>query len=126
MGPMALAAPVRTAALLERAAELDALDAAHDAARRSGGRLVLVAGEAGVGKTALLRHFCVERATGARILWGDCDGLLTRSPLGPVADIAGVTRGELADLVADGAPPHPVAAALLRVLAGHDTTIVVF
>ena len=55
----------------------------------------------------------------ARILWGDCDALFTLSPLGPVADIAAVTGGELASLVADGAPAYDVAAALLQELSGQ-------
>src|SRR5687767_5444051 len=112
--------------LLERAADLDALDAAFDAATGSGGRLMLVAGEAGVGKTVLLRRFCARHAGTARVLWGDCDGLFTLSPLGPLVDISAVTGGELADLVADGAPPHAVAAAALRDLAGRIPAIVVF
>ena len=87
---------------------------------------MLVAGEAGVGKTVLLRRFCARHAGTARILWGECDGLFTLSPLGPLVDIAEVTGGELADLVADGAPPHAVAAAVLRDLAGRVPAIVVF
>ena len=114
------------ATLLERAADLDALDAAFDAATGSGGRLMLIAGEAGVGKTVLLRRFCTRHAGTARILWGDCDGLFTLSPLGPLVDISAVTGGELADLVADGAPPHAVAAAALRDLAGRVPAILVF
>ena len=106
--------------LLERASQLDALDTAFAA----GGRLVLVAGEAGVGKTVLLRRFCERHA--ARVLWGDCDALFTLSPLGPLVDIAAVTGGELEALVADGAPAHAVASALLRELAGREPTIVVF
>ncbi len=112
--------------LLERAADLEALDAAFDAATNSGGRLMLVAGEAGVGKTVLLRRFCARHAGTARILWGECDGLFTLSPLGPLVDISAVTGGELADLVADGAPPHAVAAAVLRDLAGRVPAILVF
>jgi len=45
---MAITAPDRTA-LLERDGPLAALDAAFAGAAASGGRLVLVAGEAGVG-----------------------------------------------------------------------------
>ena len=74
----------------------------------------------------LLRRFCARHAGTARILWGECDGLFTLSPLGPLVDIAEVTGGELADLVADGAPPHAVAAAVLRDLAGRLPAIVVF
>src|ERR1700759_411700 len=105
--------------LLERKAEFERL---QDAAAH-GGRLVLVAGEAGVGKTVLLRRFC--EAQGARVLWGDCDALFTLSPLGPLVDIARTTGGELSRLVLDGAPPHAVTSALLRQLA-DEPSIVVF
>jgi ABC-type transport system involved in cytochrome c biogenesis ATPase subunit len=43
--------------LLEREDELDALRSARDAGLAGDGCLVFVAGEAGVGKTALLRRF---------------------------------------------------------------------
>src|ERR1700754_1201003 len=106
--------------LLERGNELEALERALGT---GGGRLVLVAGEAGVGKTALLQRFCAGRA---RVLWGECDALFTRSPLGPLVDIAPAVGGELPSLVAEGAPAHALAAALLRALNGRDPAIVVF
>ena len=59
------------------------------------------------------------------MLWGDCDALFTRSPLGPLTDVAAETGGELADLVEAGAAPHAVAAALLRELTRRDPAIVV-
>ena len=52
------------------------------------GRLALVSGEAGVGKTALARHFCDGRRDEARVLWGACDALHTPRPLGPLLDVA--------------------------------------
>ncbi len=122
---MAIAAAHRDAALLERDVALAALEAAAAGVTDTGGRLVLIAGEAGVGKTVLVRRFCELHGDAARILWGDCDGLFTLSPLGPVADIAAVTGGELASLVADGAPAYDVAAALLQELSGRRPAIVV-
>ncbi len=105
--------------LLERSEALGVLEAACAA----GGRLVLVAGEAGVGKTVLLRRFCERQP--ARVLWGDCDALFTLSPLGPLVDISALTGGELERRVAGGEPPHAVAAALLRELA-REPAVVVF
>ena len=62
--------------LLERASFLQMLASHADEARRREGRLVLVSGESGIGKTAHLEEF-QRRTTGARWLWGGCDGLLS-------------------------------------------------
>jgi tRNA A37 threonylcarbamoyladenosine biosynthesis protein TsaE len=57
--------------LLERTDQLSALADALDAviAARAGA-VVFVGGEAGAGKTALLRAFCDGRGESTRILWG--------------------------------------------------------
>ena len=112
--------------LLERSDHLSSLaDSLDDMISASAGRLVLVGGEAGVGKTVLLREFCDRKRESARILWGACDGLLTPGPLGPLFDLAEVTRGELEELVSAGARPHEVTAALMRELAGGRATVLV-
>jgi DNA-binding CsgD family transcriptional regulator len=112
--------------LLERAGELSILGEGLDAVQRSSrGRVVFIGGEAGVGKTALLRRFCDDRAGGARILRGACDALFTPRPLGPFVDIAERTGGELEQLVETGAKPYEVAAALMRELRTRSPTIVV-
>ncbi len=70
--------PTEPEALLERSDQLTVLTDALDAViAGSVGRLVLIGGEAGVGKTALLREFCDSKATTARVLWGTCEPLLT-------------------------------------------------
>src|SRR5437764_11537239 len=70
--------------LLERSDQLDALEAAlDDVVGGSRGRLTLVAGEAGAGKTVLIQRFCDAHSDTARVLWGACDALLTPGPLGP-------------------------------------------
>jgi AAA ATPase-like protein len=73
--------------LIEREAPLRALDGALREAVQAGGRVVLVAGEAGIGKTSLLRAF-VSGARGATVWWGECDALETPHPLAPLHDIA--------------------------------------
>ena len=67
--------------LLERSSFLDALAGYAVEARHGSGRLVLVSGESGIGKTALVEAFQAQ-LHGARWLWGACDGLLTPRPLG--------------------------------------------
>lgn len=88
--------------LLERASFLRMLGAYAGEARGGEGRLVLVSGEAGIGKTVLLEAF-ERRTRGDRWLWGACDGLLMPRPLGPLFDIAAQAGGELAALCRDGA-----------------------
>jgi DNA-binding NarL/FixJ family response regulator len=111
--------------LLERANELEALASALAAVTETGrGRLVLVAGEAGIGKTALLHAFSAG-LPGVRVLSGACEALHTARPLGPLLDVAAETRGELADLVEGGAGPSDVLTALLDELRRSPPTVVV-
>jgi DNA-binding CsgD family transcriptional regulator len=122
---MAESATTPTVELLERSAELEALDGHLAAVRAQGrGRLVLVAGEAGIGKTALVRAFC-ERARPSRVLWGACDALFTPRPLGPFVDIADDAGGELAAVVAEGAAAGALLAALTRSLRAQPPDVVV-
>jgi DNA-binding CsgD family transcriptional regulator/tetratricopeptide (TPR) repeat protein len=122
---LAEASPV-SSELLERAQELATLDACLRAVQRSSrGQLVLVSGEAGVGKTALLRRFCAERHDSARILWGGCDPLFTPRPLGPLLAVAEGAGGELEEIVASGVMPHEVVAALGRELRQRAPTVFV-
>ena len=46
---------------------------------RCNGRLVLLSGESGMGKTVLLEAF-QQRMPGARWLWGGCERLMTPRP----------------------------------------------
>ena len=104
--------------LLERGGALAALAGLlEDVGATGHGRLVLVRGEAGVGKTALVRRFC-DDAAADRVLWGACDPLYTPRPLGPFLDIAHTTGGELERAATGGVKPYEVAAALMRELEG--------
>ena len=112
--------------LLERAAELAALEARlAEVEQTSQGRLVLVHGEAGIGKTALLRRFCDGLTASVRLLWASCDPLFAPRPLGPLLDIARSTGGELRRAVARPAKPHDVAAALMGELESRPPTVLV-
>jgi DNA-binding CsgD family transcriptional regulator len=90
------------------------------------GRLVLLAGEAGAGKTALVHAFCAEHAGALRVLSGACDALYTPRPLGPLADVAAQTGGALEELVETGARPDQILLALLEELRGPRPTLLVF
>jgi DNA-binding CsgD family transcriptional regulator/tetratricopeptide (TPR) repeat protein len=112
--------------LLERSQHLTALAealAATLATRR--GILVLLGGEAGGGKTTLLRRFCATCEPVDHVMWGSCDPLFTPRPLGPFRDIAQETGGELHDLVAAGAKPYQIAATITRTAQASRGTIIV-
>jgi DNA-binding CsgD family transcriptional regulator/tetratricopeptide (TPR) repeat protein len=112
---------------LERADDLSVLmDALAGVRAGSEGRLVLVEGEAGVGKTALLRCFCDAQRGSVRVLWGACEPLLTPRVFGPLRYVAPATGGELEELVEGEARPHEVVAALLRELQSGAPTVLVF
>src|SRR5262245_27576266 len=75
--------------LLERAGPLEELGRLLAEAARGQGRMALLGGEAGVGKTSLVRRFTGAQPAGVRILWGGCDPLSLPRPLGPLLDVAG-------------------------------------
>jgi DNA-binding CsgD family transcriptional regulator/tetratricopeptide (TPR) repeat protein len=112
--------------LLERSQHLRVLEQAlAKVLETHTGQLVLVRGEAGVGKSALVRRFCEEQCPPTRILWGACEALFTPYALGPFLDVARSTGGELAELVAGGGRPHAVLAALAREVTVRTPTVLV-
>lgn len=74
--------------LLERESYLGVLGTALDNVSAGTGRIALVCGEAGIGKTALIREFVGRQQLAARVLWGGCESLFTPHPLAPLYDIA--------------------------------------
>ncbi|MCC6187457.1 MAG: AAA family ATPase [Anaerolineales bacterium] len=79
--------------LLEREACLQELAAAWQAAAAGAGRIALVSGEAGLGKTTLVEHFARGLPPATRVLWGASDALFTPRPLGPLHDMAAQLGG---------------------------------
>ena len=74
--------------LLERESELQTLHDLFADVSTSGGRVVLIRGEAGIGKSALVRSFVESVASSAHVYVGFCDDLQTPQPFGPLWDIA--------------------------------------
>ena len=105
--------------LLERESQLASLAEYAAEARQGDGRLVLIAGEAGVGKSALVEQ--AERGLPeATWYWGACDGLFTPRPLGPLYDIASGLGGELLELCRADARREELFGALLRQVSAPD------
>src|SRR5688572_6091325 len=102
--------------VLERDEQIAALDGWLREASAGQGRLALVGGEAGVGKTVLVNRLCQLAHGRARVLRGACDALSTPRPLGPLLDIAAGIGGELDRLLSEGAPRERVFRAALAAL----------
>ncbi len=81
--------------LLERQNFLDELSLTAETVKAGSGKTVLVTGEAGVGKTSLIKHFTDRLNSGTEVMLGACDDLLTPRPLGPLYDIAYQVESDL-------------------------------
>ncbi|HEY7985183.1 MAG TPA: AAA family ATPase [Ktedonobacterales bacterium] len=113
--------------LLEREGLLAQLDALLRGAAGGGGKVVLVSGEAGIGKTSLVERFAGQHQADSRTLWGACEALFTPRPLAPLYDIARASAGPLRALLERPPERAAIYAALLDELqAGTRPVIVVF
>jgi len=74
--------------LLERKDSLDQLSQLVTDVSAGEGKTVLLSGEAGIGKTSLIKYFTNDLNSETEILWSGCDALFTPRPLGPLYDIA--------------------------------------
>ena len=77
------------ATIIERERELAALAAAAEEAKAGDGSVVLIAGEAGIGKSSLVNALGSVLPQETRILVGYCDDLATPRVLGPLRDLMG-------------------------------------
>jgi DNA-binding CsgD family transcriptional regulator/tetratricopeptide (TPR) repeat protein len=110
--------------LVERDVQLAELRSWLDEAASGTGRLVLVGGEAGAGKSALVSTFCGSLRAGVPAYLGSCEPLSAPRPLGPLADIAHNLAAEIVDRMHAG-DRNGVFSATLRALSGGATPKVV-
>lgn len=125
--PTAVAEPPASSPLPGRDAEMAALDDAL-AEAAVGLRMLVLAGEAGLGKTRLLSEWARRaRAAGTIVLWGRCDELGRDLPLQPVADALdahiraiGLDLGPDADALAPLLTATPGVGSALAVPIDHE------
>ena len=111
--------------LLERDTEMAILDDALNRASKGSGLVALVLGEAGIGKTRLVREFVDRHQGEVRVLWGACDDLSTPRTLGPFRDISYQTDGRLEQAIASTDRTLVFEAALEAISAERWPTVMV-
>ena len=111
--------------LLERDAHISTLIRAAADARAGGGRVTLLVGEAGIGKSSLLRAAVAGLPPDARAWVGRCDHLVAAQPLAPLRD---AVRGsahrheEIREAIDEGHLPE-LMSALRHALASGPPTV---
>jgi DNA-binding CsgD family transcriptional regulator len=110
--------------LLERESFLTELTTLLHRATAGQGHIVFLGGEAGVGKTALVKEFCRTVDKTARVAIGACDPLSTPRPLGPLLDVA-ETLG-LGGATQEGSRDQAFQTLLTTLSTSSKTTLLIF
>src|SRR5512146_346675 len=124
-------APARPAPIEDRSRRLVERDEPLETLRRSlheataTGRIVLIRGEAGIGKTALLKAFVEDCPSDVDVLWGACDGVSTPQPYGPFEDMADSIGAEFRSLLDGSASRGEVGRWLLRWMSAGPMRVLV-
>ena len=99
--------------LVEREIALQQFADALERARKGRGGTLLVAGEGGIGKSALIEQAIKAAPCSLRVLRGGCEDLLSPRPLGPLSDIAHAQGWAFAEPSKDAAGTDSVFTAFL-------------
>jgi class 3 adenylate cyclase len=116
---------VRSPVLVGRQEELSELEDALLSANRGDGRFVLLAGEAGIGKTRLATELAQRaRKLGCGVLWGSCSEVELSLPYLPFIEAIGnqLDQSDLAELRADLGPMTAELAQLFPQLGAGATS----
>ncbi|MDJ1016357.1 MAG: AAA family ATPase [Paracoccaceae bacterium] len=105
--------------LLDRERELEALSQALSEAVQGCGSVALVTGEAGIGKTSLLRAFAAASDPSVRVLRGACEDLSVAEPLGPLRDLLRDSDVDLSVDLSETDRHLAVYSDILEACAGH-------
>jgi len=111
--------------LIERAGFLDALQTQFEHITEGEGHCVFISGEAGIGKTSLVKAFAKEHKKDCYIYLGSCDALFTPRPLAPLYDIAWQMEEELLGTVSDTTNRAVLFTRFLQALSRHDKPVLI-
>lgn len=112
-------------ALFERHDHVQTLMAAVAAATTRHSTAVLLTGEAGIGKTTLVREFLRRVGRGVKVMVGSCDDMLAPPALAPLRDAARGTGGPLERALAEGSADQIFDALCAELDGAHPTVLVI-
>ncbi len=110
--------------LLEREAYLHTIQNIFNGISMNGGHTLFIAGEAGVGKTSLVKEFTGNLKKSILILRGGCDSLFTPRPLGPLFDISGDFSPEFQRILKSNTNRSALFNSFLEELKGKRQTVI--
>jgi DNA-binding CsgD family transcriptional regulator/tetratricopeptide (TPR) repeat protein len=110
--------------LLERDGPIAAISDCVTKAGEGDGSVVLISGEAGLGKTTVLIELARRHAKFARILIGYCDASKTPQPLGALSDFAEDLGPEIVDLLRSGDAQHTLFPAVIKKIHNSKLPVV--
>ncbi|MCW2749530.1 MAG: helix-turn-helix transcriptional regulator [Aeromicrobium sp.] len=111
--------------LLERDSLLASLETELALARSGAGRLVLLTGEAGIGKSSVMAAFLTNHADDVRTVVGYCDPLESPRSLGPFVDMASTLDEDLHQTLRSNVEPRRVMSWVRDLLVSEPTIAVV-
>jgi DNA-binding CsgD family transcriptional regulator/tetratricopeptide (TPR) repeat protein len=110
--------------LLERNEHWAILRECFSGARAGKGRVVVVAGEAGAGKSSLVDAFTAGQDRSIPILHARCDALTTAPPLGPLFEIAPVAGPALSRALRSDMPRHNIFSTFLSLISANPCVVI--
>lgn len=87
--------------LVERAGFMATLETEFENVIDGEGRCILVTGEAGIGKTSLVKNFSARKKKMCKTYIGTCDALFTPRPLAPLYDLLLQMQGDVPKNIAN-------------------------
>jgi DNA-binding CsgD family transcriptional regulator/tetratricopeptide (TPR) repeat protein len=111
--------------LLERKPYLDSLNGLYQQAAKGHGRMLLLGGEAGVGKTTIVQSFASGVQAPTRVLSGACEPLSAPRPHGLLSDMDEILQGQIGALLEKTASPVEIARAVLSMLSHGPPTVMI-